>query len=83
VLKDDLCLKVSDTGPGLPARPSEDRRGVGLSNILHRLETLYQNRYAFDISEAGGRGFTVKIRFPFETAAPKDVETGGMETSAA
>lgn len=83
VLKDDICLKVSDTGPELPARPSEERRGVGLSNILHRLETLYKNRYSFDISEAGDPGFTVTIRFPFETAAPQDLGIAGMETSAA
>lgn len=83
VSEDNLCLTVSDTGPGLPARPNEERRGVGLSNILHRLETLYKNRYCFDISEAGVRGFTVNIRFPFETAAPQGAETGTIETSAA
>ena len=53
------------------------------TNILHRLETLYKNRYSFDISEAGDPGFTVTIRFPFETAAPQDLGTAGMETSAA
>lgn len=83
VLQDELCLEVTDTGPGTGTPSGGDGRGIGLRNTLDRLETLYDSRYLFEMGENAGRGFSVRICFPFETAAAAPVARGEREAATA
>ena len=70
VVKNELHLKISDTGPGLDTTKSGQGRGVGLRNTLNRLETLYEGKYLFETVNNTPSGLIVKIRFPFQAAPP-------------
>lgn len=67
VLQDQLQLEVSDTGSGMNGANIAESRGVGLRNILERLETTYENNYSFETVEAEPSGLTVRLRIPFQT----------------
>lgn len=66
----DLQLVLTDTGAGdlvkvaLPAR----ERQVGLENTLQRLQTLYNEAYAFDIERRVHSGLRITIRIPHDLA---------------
>ena len=79
VLEDDLLLEVSDTGPGMIAAQSRPGRGIGLSNTLERLETIYASKYEFEFSEEAAPGLTVRLRFPFEAVPQVREDTGTQE----
>lgn len=55
-------LRVSDDGPGLPAGWTQ---GVGLSNTIERLRSLYpENEHSFDITGKAGEGTRVDLSIP-------------------
>ena len=66
VVHDELQLEISDTGPGMNTAEAGQRRGVGLRNTLHRLETLYEGRYTFETIENSASGLLTRIRTPFQ-----------------
>ena len=74
-----LRLTVSDTGPGLRAKPPRatlaaskfgrpESTGVGLANIRDRLAQAYGEDHLFEIRTPAAGGFTVVIEIPFERA---------------
>jgi len=72
---DRLLITVSDSGPGLEARPNRaTSTGVGLANIRDRLAQAYGDNHRFEtesIKAGEGRpgGFRVLIDIPFQTEA--------------
>ena len=70
--KDDLCIRVRDDGPGLPAGwTMQTGSGTGLMNTQDRLETLYgkTGRHRLDIRNDAGRGVVVNLCLPFHIDA--------------
>jgi LytS/YehU family sensor histidine kinase len=74
-----LRIMVSDTGPGLQSKATENRisgvafdggqpvsTGVGLANIRDRLAQAYRENHRFEIIEPPEGGFAVLIEIPFE-----------------
>ncbi len=43
----ELTLEVSNSKPGIPEKPA----GIGLQNVLKRLNILYPNRYNLDVKD--------------------------------
>src|SRR5262249_19052183 len=83
---EDLNLQVRDDGPGLPSDSSVLSRGIGLSNLRRRLETLYPGRYELSIRNALEGGCEVLVRIPFtpdDLAAPEDSTTFSRRRSRA
>ena len=70
VAEGELRLVLSDTGPGVKAKPAspEGSRRVGLENTLQRLKTLYNEAYVFDIEKRAHSGLDITICIPFRTA---------------
>jgi len=66
VLEDELILVLSDDGPGLDLNKEEHKRlGVGLANIKDRLQTLYNNKHSWQMSNLQPHGLKIKICIPF------------------
>jgi len=74
-----LRITVSDTGPGLQSKTTDNRlsgmtydggepvsTGVGLTNIRERLEQAYGSEHLFETIEPADGGFAVVIEIPFE-----------------
>ena len=74
-----LRITVSDTGPGLKSKVTDNRlsgvtfdggqpvsTGVGLSNIRDRLAQAYGENHRFETIEPREGGFAVVIELPFE-----------------
>lgn len=74
-----LRITVSDTGPGLKSKVTDNRlsgmtydggepvsTGVGLSNIRDRLSQAYGEKHRFETIEPQQGGFAVLIEIPFE-----------------
>jgi LytS/YehU family sensor histidine kinase len=66
---DDLVVEVADDGVGFRARSG---RGVGLSNIRGRLETLFASAGSLELAAAPAGGVTATIRLPFSSAADRE-----------
>jgi len=66
VKKGQLCLQVADTGPGLDSGSAEEGQGVGLRNVRERLQTLYGDRYQFELSGNEPTGLQVTICLPLQ-----------------
>ncbi|MFC4253944.1 sensor histidine kinase [Altererythrobacter xixiisoli] len=74
VVGDRLRVTVSDTGPGLQARPDRNSAplagtsstGVGLANIRDRLSQAYGADHRFEIRSPADGGFTVIIEIPYD-----------------
>lgn len=64
-----LELQVIDSGPGL-AEGKPEGRGIGLSNTLDRLRTLYGNDYEFLTGKHAPQGAVVTVRLPYHVAWP-------------
>ena len=78
--KDDMaCIEVSDNGPGMPketverilARESEgndpdETKGIGLNNVISRLDLFYDGREGIDIISSVGEGTRIIIKIPVE-----------------
>jgi two-component system LytT family sensor kinase len=61
-----LRIEVEDDGIGLPEGwRLEDHAGIGLSNIVRRLEELYRSEHSFDLCARTGGGVRVQIMLPF------------------
>ncbi len=75
---DQVELTVADSGPGFPADDPDavtEDDGVGLSNTMRRLETLYGERHAFELGTAAEGGARITIRIPMDPDATAfDVE---------
>jgi signal transduction histidine kinase len=75
---DHVELTVADSGPGFPSEnPDEvtDDDGVGLSNTMRRLDTLYGDHHTFELGTAAEGGARVTIRVPTDPGATAfDVE---------
>lgn len=80
---DELILRVRDNGTGLtdantsttPTRGA----GVGIRNIVARLEQLYGAEHAFELRADDTVGTVAEVRLPFHTAS--DLRTTGLSTS--
>lgn len=81
LVREHLLLEISDTGPGIGDADILDQRGIGLSNTMKRLETLYQNQYSFDLLDRHGQGLTVRLRIPFKRAIQEREHAGAHEDS--
>jgi signal transduction histidine kinase len=67
-----LQLRVHDTGPGVGSGAQESLlgRGLGLRNVVKRLEGLYESEFSFSIEGDSTSGCTVQISFPLERRDP-------------
>ncbi|HEY7369225.1 MAG TPA: two-component regulator propeller domain-containing protein [Thermoanaerobaculia bacterium] len=69
-----LSLRIRDAGPGYrpPETPTYPAAagGIGLANTRSRLEKLYPERHAFEISNPPGGGCEVWISIPLERQPP-------------
>ncbi len=61
---DDLCLVVSDDGPGADPVALGGGPGVGLRVVRQRLDVRYGGRALMEVDSAPGRGFRVMVRIP-------------------
>ena len=59
-----LVLEVCDNGAGL-RKDEPAGEGVGLSNTRARLRTLYGEAHGFELRDAPGGGFLVRLIIPF------------------
>lgn len=66
-----LNIQVTDSGPGMKAHTYSDdqHRGVGLRNIVERLEAHYKNQYEFIVTNLAPKGLTISITIPYTTQA--------------
>lgn len=58
-----LVIKVSDSGKGFQHQ-QQLFSGIGLSNTVERLETLYGNNYSFNIENISPTGLQITLRLP-------------------
>jgi len=65
----ELCIEVSDNGPGVKLIDGEisTSRGVGVRNTYNRLSELYGDKHTFKLSNIEPHGLKIKICVPFET----------------
>lgn len=78
--KDDMaCIEVSDDGPGMPAETvsrilaresggheHDETKGIGLSNVIARLDLFYDGREDVEIVSAKDEGTRIIIKIPVE-----------------
>jgi two-component system LytT family sensor kinase len=79
VLADELELQVSDSGPGENFEDIAVGSGIGLSNTIERLDTLYPDAYSFESFESVPSGLTIQIRIPFKPAPMAKQYPGGEQ----
>jgi len=70
---DNLVLRVEDDGPGFEGKfdPNEHGTGLGLRNTRERLEALYGDAFALELSSPGKGGAVVSLNIPFYTVVDK------------
>ena len=79
--KEDMaCIEVSDNGPGMQAETIErilareksagteydETKGIGLNNVISRLDLFYDSREGIDIISNEGEGTRIIIKIPME-----------------
>jgi two-component system LytT family sensor kinase len=68
----DARLRIRVANSGLPSapheRPKPPSNGVGLSNTVQRLETLYAAKHKFELQWPEAGGCEVKIELPYRKA---------------
>lgn len=62
-----LHVSVSDNGPGADPNNLESHGGVGLQNLMERLELMCAESPEFRIITKPGQGFRVEFELPMET----------------
>ena len=74
------CIEVSDNGPGMSADTIErilareksagaeydETKGIGLNNVISRLDLFYDSRECVDIISNEGEGTRIIIKIPME-----------------
>ncbi len=65
---DRLRLEVSDDGPGLSNDSDPLTAGVGLSNLVDRLDRLYGTDYRLDLRSSDSGGLAVHLDLPLRTS---------------
>jgi two-component sensor histidine kinase len=73
---DTLHLEISDDGQGFGSGHLLGGNGVGLSNTIARLQTLYGENHQFKLTANQPTGACVKIQIPFRTACNADIPVG-------
>lgn len=67
-----LVITVSDNGPGVEEGFDKAvKNGIGLSNTIERLETLYGNDHKIEIQNIDQSGLRVTIHIPFHLTPRK------------
>lgn len=62
---DKLVITLTDDGAGCDAEQAiNDKQRIGLSNVIQRLQHLYDKQHLFDFKSVLGRGTTIKIELP-------------------
>jgi two-component system LytT family sensor kinase len=64
VQRNRLILQVWDSGPGMDTTTLGDERGIGLSNTLNRLETLFETDYSFEAQDVKPTGLRICMDIP-------------------
>ena len=79
--KEDMaCIEVSDNGPGMSKETIErilareksagteydETKGIGLNNVISRLDLFYDSREGIDIISNEGEGTRIIIKIPME-----------------
>ena len=78
--KDEMaCIEVSDNGPGMPEETvhrilarepvgtdTDETKGIGLNNVISRLDLFYDGREGIDIISNAGEGTRIIIKIPME-----------------
>jgi len=69
----DIVLSVTDDGAGfVPDKASRKNRGevsgIGLDNVLSRLETFFGRSFGYQVISAPGEGTTISLCIPAEKA---------------
>ena len=70
---DQLLLEVADTGPGFEPDYSETDSGIGLRNVIERLQTLYGDNHEIRLSENSPTGLRVSITLPLQFTTEESV----------
>lgn len=62
-----LTIHVTDSGPGMQTHiyTDDQYRGVGLRNIVERLEAHYKDQYSFVVTNLKPKGLTISITIPY------------------
>ena len=76
-----LLLEVADTGPGYEPDEDDERRGIGMRNVIDRLHTLYGDDYEFLLSRNSPTGLKVSIQIPLQIL-PMDESADSLEVRA-
>ena len=63
-----LCVEVSDNGPGLDGA-TISHKGTGLTNTIERLTTLYGDHFSLDFTPREPSGLLVTLCIPLKNAA--------------
>ena len=71
-LNGTLTLRVSDEGPGLPQGFSTSNTGVGISNVRHRLSSLYGSASRFAMTNRESGGVEVSFSLPLTFSDSKE-----------
>jgi len=71
-----LRVRVEDNGPGVDGDPQAALgRGVGLSNTLERLRTLYGQQHRLDLVNLPEGGLRLTLELPWRESGPAAVDT--------
>lgn len=64
----ELCLEVTDDGPGIPIVDGFPvlGQGVGLRNTIDRLKTLYEDQCSIVLRPVKPNGLKINIKIPYE-----------------
>jgi LytS/YehU family sensor histidine kinase len=65
-----LTLSVCNDGPSLPANWEMTRSGIGMSNVLTRLQSLYGDAFELSMRNQEAGGVEVSVSMPFAIARP-------------
>lgn len=63
-----IVLRISDNGPGITGNSEQIfKNGVGLSNVVERLEKLYGSEQRFRLQNKNNGGLEIIVEIPFRT----------------